>query len=85
MTTLALADARKVFGAIVDRVRYQGESIVLTANGKPAAALVPVEAWEILQRLEDSSDVRAARRALAEVKAKGGTKPLEEFLAERGL
>ncbi|MCC6164425.1 MAG: type II toxin-antitoxin system Phd/YefM family antitoxin [Acidobacteria bacterium] len=85
MTTVALADARKVLGAVVDRVRYRGESIVLTANGTPAAALVPVETLALLQQLEDASDVRAARRALKAIKTKGGTKPLAEFLAERGL
>jgi prevent-host-death family protein len=82
---VALAEARKTLGDVVDRVRYKGERVVLTANGKPAAAVVPIEILQLLQDLENADDVRAVRRALKEHKAKGGATDLAQFLAERGL
>jgi len=83
---VALAEARKTLGTVVDRVRYQGENVVLTANGKPAAVVVPIEMLELIERLEDARDVRALRAAIKAHKAQGGaSKSLTQFVAERGL
>jgi antitoxin (DNA-binding transcriptional repressor) of toxin-antitoxin stability system len=43
-----------------------GEVVYLTRDGTPVAAVVPADAAEYLEALEDAADVIAARRALAE-------------------
>jgi prevent-host-death family protein len=46
--TMGVTEARRNFGEIVDRVRYQGDTVVLVKSGKPAAAIVPyavLEQW----------------------------------------
>ena len=43
---LGIAEARNSFRAIVDQVQYQGDSYIISRNGKPAAAVVPVEVYE---------------------------------------
>jgi prevent-host-death family protein len=50
----------------LNRVRYQGERVVVERRGKGVAALVPVEDLELLQALEDRIDLAAARKALRE-------------------
>ncbi|MCB0116183.1 MAG: type II toxin-antitoxin system prevent-host-death family antitoxin [Caldilineaceae bacterium] len=45
---MGVTEARRNFGEIVDRVRYQGDTVVLVKSGKPAAAIVPyvvLEQW----------------------------------------
>ncbi|HET6747894.1 MAG TPA: type II toxin-antitoxin system prevent-host-death family antitoxin [Actinomycetes bacterium] len=42
-----------------------GDVVYLTRNGAPVAAVVPAEAAEYLEALEDAADAIAARRALA--------------------
>lgn len=41
--TLSVTEAARGFSDLVNRVRYRGESAVLTKNGRPVARLVPVE------------------------------------------
>lgn len=84
MIRVTLAEARRTLGDVVDRVRYRGERVVLTANGKPAA-VVPIEILQLLQDLENADDVRAVRRALKEHKAKGGATPVAQSLVGREL
>ncbi len=43
---LGVTEARSRFGEIVDRVQYQGDTVVLEKNGKPAAALIPFTLFE---------------------------------------
>jgi hypothetical protein len=38
----------------------------LHLHGKPAAAIVPIEDLELIERYEDEIDVRLARKALKE-------------------
>lgn len=59
-----------------------GEVVYLTRNGTAVAAVVPADAAEYLQALEDAADAIAARRALAEG---GPSIPAEQVWAELGL
>jgi prevent-host-death family protein len=46
--TIGVTEARTQFGELVDKVRYQGDTVVLMKSGKPAAAIVPysmLEKW----------------------------------------
>ena len=61
-----IAEARDVLGQLVGRVQYGRERIVLTRHGRPAAALVPIDDHETLERLEDEIDLADALAALRE-------------------
>ncbi len=43
---LGVTEVRSRLGEIVDRVQYQGDTVVLEKNGKPAAALIPFALFE---------------------------------------
>ncbi len=43
---LGVTEARTRFAELIDQVRYQGDTVTLLKNGKPAAVLVPVELYE---------------------------------------
>jgi prevent-host-death family protein len=43
---IGVTEARSRFGEIVDRVQYQGDTVVLEKNGKPAAAIIPFALFE---------------------------------------
>jgi prevent-host-death family protein len=65
----------------INRVAYAGERIVLERRGKGIAALVSMEDLELLERIEDEQDIKAARKAFKE---KGGV-PLEEIKKRLGM
>ncbi|MCL4264814.1 MAG: type II toxin-antitoxin system prevent-host-death family antitoxin [Anaerolineae bacterium] len=47
---IGIAKARQKFGNIVESVQYGGEAFVISRNGKPVAAVVPVRVLEQYQR-----------------------------------
>jgi len=47
---LGLTKAREIFGELVEQVQYQGDTFLISRNGKPAAAIVPVEVYESWKR-----------------------------------
>lgn len=47
---VGIAQARQKFGSIVESVQYDGETFVISRNGKPVAAIVPVRIFEQYQR-----------------------------------
>ena len=59
-----------------------GEVVYLTRNGTPVAAVVPADAAEYLEALEDAADIIAARRALAE---QAPSVPADQVWAELGV
>ncbi|MEU5436653.1 type II toxin-antitoxin system Phd/YefM family antitoxin [Streptomyces sp. NPDC020719] len=61
METYPLVEARNQLGQLVGRVRHGGEHILISEYGKPAAALVPIEELEELERLRDQADLAEAR------------------------
>lgn len=70
--------------ALAHRVTEERERVVVSFGGARAAALVPLEDLEILERIEDEIDLAAAREALAEVEAEGAV-PWEQVKSELGL
>lgn len=70
----------------IDRVASEGERVVLTRKRKGVAALVSMDDLAALQRLEDEADLRAARKAKAEMIRKGEkTIPLAEIKKSMGM
>jgi len=47
---LGLTKAREKFGDLVEQVQYQGNTYIISRNGKPAAAIVPIEVYEAWKR-----------------------------------
>jgi prevent-host-death family protein len=66
MTRLAATALRSQVADTLNRVAYRGERIALERHGKAVAALVSIDDLELLEALEDRSDLAAVRRALKE-------------------
>lgn len=52
---LGVTEVRSRFGEIVDRVQYQGDTVVLEKNGRPAAALIPIALFEKLLKNREAA------------------------------
>lgn len=46
-------EARTRFGEILDSVRYRKEPVVVEKNGRPAAVIVDLEAYQALEALRE--------------------------------
>lgn len=58
-TEIALAELRSQIGDTINRAAYAGERLVVTRNGKPAAALISADDLDYFERLEDLADAAA--------------------------
>ena len=81
MTIISMSDIRLKLSDLANRVIYGGERVIVQKNNKPAFAIVSIEDMELLQRLEDEMDIKAAEEALAE----GDFIPLDEVVKELGI
>lgn len=52
---LGVTEVRSRLGEIVDKVQYQGDTVVLEKNGKPAAALISFALFEQFLRQRDAA------------------------------
>jgi prevent-host-death family protein len=68
---IGIAKIRNNMADVLNRVAYQGERVVLERRGKGVAAIVSMEDLALLEAMENGEDVKAARKALAEMKRKG--------------
>ena len=85
MTTMSIAEARNNLADAINRVSYGGERIVFARRGKPVAALVSAEDLALLQRMEDTEDTRAARKALREYERDPSSAiTLDEYVRTQG-
>ncbi|MBI4480533.1 MAG: type II toxin-antitoxin system Phd/YefM family antitoxin [Acidobacteria bacterium] len=84
MTRISASKARSDLAEVLNRVAYKGERVLLHRRGKNVAAVVPIEDFALLEKLEDRIDLEDARAALAEVRKKG-TIPWEKIKSELGL
>ena len=83
---LGIAEIRSNMADALNRVIYAGERVVLERRGKPAAAIVSLEDLALLAAVEDGEDVKAAKRAIAEMKRKGEKPiPFSEVKKQLGL
>ena len=82
MTTIPISEAREHLADLGNRVSLRGERVVVERRGKNLFALVPVEDLELLERLEDETDIRLARKAMKE---KGANIPWEKVKKDLGL
>ena len=47
---LGVTQAREKFSDLVEQVQYLGATYIIARNGKPAAAIVPIEVYESWKR-----------------------------------
>lgn len=70
MDRLDVVELRHALADVLNRAEYRGERIIIHRRGKDAAAIIPVEDLELLERLieeeEDRVDIARAEAALAE-------------------
>jgi len=86
MTRLAASRAREDFSDTLNRVAYGGERIVLRRRGRDLAAIVPMEDLALIEKIEDATDVREAKKALARMRRTGKKPvPLEKLKRNLGL
>jgi prevent-host-death family protein len=66
MSERRISEARESFSTTINRVAFGRERVVLTRHGKRVAAVVPIEDLELLELLEDASDLDEVRSALGD-------------------
>jgi len=69
--TLAADAAPAPFADALSRAEHDKERVVLTRQGRPVAALVPIEDVLALEAMEDAVDSRLAAEAMARWEAEG--------------
>ena len=47
---IGITQAREMLGELVEQVQYQGNAYIINRNGKPAAAIVPMDVYESWKR-----------------------------------
>ncbi|MDH4201902.1 MAG: type II toxin-antitoxin system Phd/YefM family antitoxin [Phycisphaerae bacterium] len=81
MTTISMSEIRLKLSELANRVIYGGERVIVEKNNKPAFGIVSMEDIELLERLEDEIDIKAAEEALKE----GNFIPLDKLVKELGV
>lgn len=79
---LPATEARNAFSEVVGRAHHAGVTTYITSHGRRVAAIVPVEAAETLERLEDAALAEMAKAALNEP---GAPIPHEVVMERLGL
>lgn len=84
---LAVSDAKRQLGAIVDRAHLGHEPVYLSRRGRRVVAIVDAEEFDRLVELaEDAADAEAAIAARREMEETAALPvPWEELKAELGL
>jgi prevent-host-death family protein len=73
---MSATQARAQLAKAVNQAAFGGERIVLERHGKPIAAVVPIEDYQLLEELEEKADIVAVRKARKE---KGPLVPWEKI------
>jgi prevent-host-death family protein len=84
MVKVEATAARREFSDLLSQVQYGSDRIIIERHGKTAAALISVMDLRLLELLEDTVDVAAARQALEHPKNKVRI-PLDEVKKRLGL
>ena len=72
MAALSIAEIRRGFADVIERVEGSKERMIITRRNKPVAALVPVDDAALLERLEDDLDLLEAIEAIKDYESAGG-------------
>jgi prevent-host-death family protein len=84
MNTIPFSEARSHLTEIANQVQHKHETWVLTKNNKPAVAIIPIEALDLLMEMlearEDEEDLKAVLASRGQP-----VRPLDDILNELGL
>jgi len=77
LPTIASSDAKNGFAALLERVQYHAETVVITRSAKPAAVMIPLDEYarlleaapDPLKALENHFDDMVARMQTPAAKA----------------
>jgi len=85
--SLSAETAKSRFEEVLNHAVHDKARVVLTRDGKPVAAIVPIEDYDALEAIEDAYDAKLAREAIAAWEAAGRPPgiPHEDVLAEYGI
>lgn len=72
MAALSIAEIRRGFADVIERVEGSKERVIITRRNKPVAALVPMDDAALLERLEDDLDLLEAIEAIKDYESAGG-------------
>ena len=75
MTIISTVELRRRLADTINRASYGRSRFVVERNGRPVAAIIPIDDLLRLEEMEDAADAAAADEA----KAEGGSMNLEEF------
>ena len=84
MAALSIAEIRRGFADVIERVAGSKERMIITRRNKPVAALVPMDDAALLEKLEDDLDLLEALQALEDYESTGGV-GLRELKADLAL
>lgn len=84
---VAAESAGEPFGAVIDHAAHDKARVLLTRDGKPVAAIVPIEDYEALEAIEDAYDAKLAGEAIAAWEAAGRAPgiPMADVARELGI
>ena len=68
---MGIAEIRDHLADALNRVVYGHERVILERRGKPTAAIISLDDLALLEAMEDREDIKAAKRALADMRRKG--------------
>ena len=76
---------RQNLGELLNQVQYRGDSVVVTKDGKPVAALVDYPLYERIRRMREAFDTLAARLGQVYADVPGETAEAEIDAAVRSV
>ena len=62
MSSIPFSEARAHLTEVVNNITYKGKRFVLTKNGKQVAAFISIGDLALLEELEDTIDLKAAKK-----------------------
>ena len=84
MQKYSAKDAREDFSDLISKAAFGNERIVITKNGKNAAAVVPISDLELLAEMERFLDTDEGKQAIEDAAVKG-TISLKRLKKELGI
>ena len=83
ITEVTAVKLRQNLGEMLNQVQYRNDSIVISKDGKPVAALVDAEMFARIRRMRERFDALSARiaRGYADVPANEGMAEIDAAVA----
>lgn len=83
MINVTVSEARETLSDLLGKVQHGDEDVTIMRHGKPVAAMISMQAFAFLERMEDEWLSKLADESYAEYKADPNSAvSLDQFLAE---